>query len=494
MTFKHTLAFLMALSVTSATAEELPQAGNAWFKAAQDTLAETLKQQPNTGTAKNVIILISDGNGVGSNYATRLYSGQLEGGYGDDYVQPFETFPNLALVKTYNVNAQTPDSAGTGTAIMTGIKTNSGVLGVNENVRRGDCTTIVGNEVATLNEVMTDMGKATGVVSTARLTHATPASGYAHTVDRRFEYKLPEGCTQQADIATQLIDAMEAGTIDIALGGGRRNFIGKDITDEEGRKGKRAKGENLIARAERLGVQYVWDDKGMALAKTDGTPVLGLFERSHMMYETERTGEPSLAEMTAFAIKALSAKGGDQGFFLQVEAGRVDHASHASNAARMVADGKAFADAVAMADALTDDGDTLIVVTADHEHAVAFNGYCGRGTNILGLCMEIDDAGVEHTGEPALAKDGKPYTVIGYLNGPGSILRKDRNWTGGRPDLTQEEALDIDNVQQALIPRSSETHSGEDVAVYAKGPWAHLLEGTLEQNVIFHVMYHAATQ
>ena len=148
-----------------------------------------------------------------------------------------------------------------------------------------------------------------------------------------------------------------------------------------------------------------------------------------------------------------------------------------------------------MADEMTDDADTLIIVTADHEHAISFNGYCGRGSNILGLCMGIDGSGVGHNGEPELASDGKPYTVAGYLNGPGSVLieQPDGSYFGTRPNVTEANATDLDYPQQALVPKSSETHAGEDVAVYAKGPWAHLLDGTIEQNVIFHVMHHAAT-
>lgn len=482
---------LAAASVVSAA--ELPQADNAWFTAAQDELKSQLAKQPNTNTAKNVIILIADGNGVGTNYMTRLFHGQQNGNMGDENVLPQETFPNLALVKTYNVNAQTPDSAGTGTAMMSGVKTKAGVVGVNENVNRGDCATIDGNSVATLNEIMSEMGKATGAISTARITHATPASAYAHSADRNFEASVPEGCTQQKDIASQLLDAMKDGTIDVAMGGGRRNFIGKDITDDEGKSGRRAEGENLIDMATGMGAQYVWDQAGFDALDVNGGPILGLFESSHMKYEADRENEPSLAEMTKKAIEALQAKGGDNGFFLQVEAGRVDHANHGGNAARVVRDGVAFAEAVAMADQLTNDEDTLIVVTADHEHAIAFNGYCGRGSDILGLCMGIDGNGVKHTGEPELAKDGKPYTIVGYLNGAGTVLREDMNWVGLRPELTQEEAVDLDYTQQALVPRSSESHSGEDVAVYAKGPWAHLFDGTIEQNVIFHVMHHAAT-
>ncbi|MBT8476092.1 MAG: alkaline phosphatase [Alphaproteobacteria bacterium] len=476
------------MAATGVNAQDLPQAENDWFAAGQARLQEELAKSVNTDRALNVILMISDGNGVGTNYASRVFAGQEEGGFGDEYVQPHEAFPNLALVKTYNVNAQTPDSAGTGTAMMAGIKTKAGIIGVNENVVRGDCSTLPGNTVTSINEIMTEMGKETGIVSTARITHATPASAYAKTVDRNFEASVPEGCDTQKDIATQLIDAMEAGVIDVAMGGCMRNFHADD-------GGRREDGVNLIERAEGLGAHFAMDQASFEAAPLDGTPILGLFENSHMMYEADRADEPSLAEMTGAAIAALQAKAGDNGFFLQVEAGRVDHANHAGNLARVVRDQKAFADAVAMADEMTDDADTLIVVTADHEHALAFNGYCGRGSNILGLCMGIDGAGVAHTGEAELASDGKPFTVAGYLNGAGSVLieQPDGSYFGTRPNLTEEEATDIDYPQQALVPKSSETHSGEDVAVYAKGPWAHLLDGTIEQNVIFHVMHHAAT-
>ena len=486
---KKLTASLLALSTAStAFAQDLPQAGNDWFTAGQAAIEAAMANEDNTGTALNVIILISDGNGVGTNYASRLWAGQQGGGFGDDYSQPHEAFPNLALVKTYNVNAQTPDSAGTGTAMMSGIKTKAGIIGVNEAVVRGDCSTIEGNTVATMNEIMTGMGKATGIVSTARITHATPASAYSHSVDRNYEASVPEGCTQQQDIATQLYDAMMAGTIDVAMGGGARNF-------HQNEGGRREDGMDLIAMAQEGGVQFASDQASFDGLALDGTPILGLFEASHMMYEADRADEPSLAEMTGAAIQALQAAGGENGFFLQVEAGRVDHANHGGNLARVVRDQKAFADAVAIADELTDDANTLIVVTADHEHAIAFNGYCGRGSDVLGLCMGIDGAGVAHTGEPELASDGLPYTVSGYLNGAGSVLieQEDGSYAGSRPELTQEDATDLDYLQQALIPKSSETHSGEDVAVYAKGPWAHLFDGTIEQNVIFHVMHHAAT-
>ena len=483
------------LAGTTAMAQDIAQADNEWFTAAQERVQAELAKTQNTNTAKNVILMISDGNGVGSNYVTRLFMGQQEGGLGDDYVIHFEDYPNLALVKTYNVNSQTPDSAGTGTAMMAGVKTNIGIIGVNSNVVRGDCSTLPGNTVTAISEVGDAMGKSVGAISTARITHATPASMYAKTVDRNFEASVPEGCDTQTDIASQLIEAMRSGLIDIAMGGGRRNFYGEDMETEEGGRGRRAAGENLVQVAtEELGAHYAWNMETFEAAPLDGeTPILGLFENSHMQYEADRGDEPSLAEMTAAAIEHLSQN--ENGFVLMVEAGRVDHANHATNAARMVRDGAAFAEAVAMADEMTNDEDTLIVVTADHEHAIAMNGYCGRGSPVLGLCMQADNAGVEHTGEPILANDGKPYTVIGYLNGASSVLLEQPGgeYFGSRPNVTNEQAQDIDYVQQALIPLSSETHSGEDVAVYAKGPFAHLYDGTIEQNVVFHVMHHAMT-
>ncbi|MCK7612818.1 alkaline phosphatase [Roseibium sediminicola] len=492
---KTIISSTLALALTGSVAfaqDALPQQDNDWFTAAQAQLEAKAAVQPNTNKAKNVIILIADGNGVGTNYATRLFDGQQNGNYGDEHVLHHETFPHLALAKTYNVNAQTPDSAGTGTAMHSGVKTKAGVIGVDETLNRGDCSQVEGATVANAAEIYTAMGKAVGVISTARLTHATPASAYAHSADRNFEdnSKLPEGC-QVPDIATQMIEAVKAGRVDVALGGGRRHFIPTDVTDEEGKGGKRTDGKNLIEEAKAAGVQYVFDDASFEAAKLDGTPLVGLFESSHMKYEADRTGEPSLAEMTEAAIKAL--QNNEQGFFLTVEAGRVDHANHDGNLARVVRDGVAFAEAVAKADELTNDEDTLIIVTADHEHAIAFQGYAGRGSDILGLSMKINPAGIEALDEPNTAADNKPYTTVGYLNGSGSILTEDQDWTGTRPALTQEEATDLDYVQQALIPMSSETHSGEDVAIYAKGPFAHLLNGTVEQNFVFHVMHHAAT-
>ena len=487
-------ATAIGLLLATAAAAQVPiaQQESPWFTDAQARIAELEAVQPNTSRAKNVILFIADGNGVGTNYATRLWVGQQAGGSGEDHVLPQEAFPNLALVKTYTTNGQTPDSAPTASAMNTGIKSRNGTINNDDAGGYDNCEAAATAGLTTFAEIVSDMGKSVGVVSTARITHATPAAVYAKTANRDWEdnTKLPEGCAQK-DIAAQLADAATAGTVDFVMGGGRQHFLPAGVSDDEGAEGRRTDDRNLIDEITGAGWQYVWNDETAAAA--DPTqPVLGLFEASHMLYEEDRTGEPSLAEMTEMAINNLSNNA--DGYYLEVESGRVDHANHDGNGHRAVTDGAAFAEAIEKALSMVDLSETLVIVTADHEHGISFNGYCGLGTPITGLCYQVDDNGHAHTDEPNTALDGKPYTVIGYLNGTGSILHQEEggnDYTGSRPDLTQEEATDIDYIQQALIPMTSETHSGEDVAVMAAGPWAHLFRGVIEQNVIFHVMHKA---
>lgn len=489
------LSLAALLAASAATAQvTISQQDSKWFTDAQARIAELEAVQPNTGRAKNVILFVADGNGVGTNYATRLWVGQQAGGTGDDHVLPQEKFPNLALVKTYTTNGQTPDSAPTASAMNTGIKSRNGTINIDDAGDYDSCDAAAKAGLTTFAEIVSDMGKSVGIVSTARITHATPAAVYAKTANRDWEdnTKLPENCAQK-DIAAQMVDAVDAGILDFVMGGGRQHFLPNGVTDDEGAEGRRTDDRNLIDEIVAKGWQYVWNDETAAAADLS-KPVLGLFEASHMQYEDDRAGEPTLAQMTEMAITNLSNN--PEGYFLEVEAGRVDHANHDGNLHRVVTDGAAFAEAIAKAVEMVNPEDTLIIVTADHEHAIAFNGYCGRGTPVTGLCYEVDDNGHTHTGQPSQGLDGKPYTVAGYLNGPGSILHQEdgaNDYTGSRPELTQEQATDVDYLQQALIPMTSESHSGEDVAVMATGPWAHLFRGVIEQNMIFHVMHKAVT-
>jgi alkaline phosphatase len=196
--------------------------------------------------------------------------------------------------------------------------------------------------VKTILEQAEHRGMSTGVVTTARITHATPAVNYAHISNRDWEdnSSLPPGATVK-DIARQLIEFPYGNGLEVALGGGRSYFLPNSVYDLEytTQRGRRTDGRDLTADwlANYSNSAYVWN-KAQFDAVNAGTTnhLLGLFERSHMRYEADRSldvaGEPSLAEMTAKAIQVL--KKNPRGFYLMVESGRIDHGHHAGNAHR----------------------------------------------------------------------------------------------------------------------------------------------------------------
>ena len=155
---------------------------NAWFQAAATRVSNPEAPVLTRGAAKNVILFVGDGMGISTVTAARILEGQLKGKLGEEHNLSFDLFPFSGLAKTYNTDAQTPDSAGTMTAMMSGVKTDAGVIGVSEAIERGDCGTVAGNELVTALELAEIAGKSTGILSTARITHATPAATYAKIV------------------------------------------------------------------------------------------------------------------------------------------------------------------------------------------------------------------------------------------------------------------------------------------------------------------------
>jgi alkaline phosphatase len=509
--------------VTSfASAEETPKS---WYKdgAERVKINQIIAKQARYNTrkrAKNIILFVGDGMGISTVTAARIYDGQKKGMSGEENILSFEHFPHLALSKTYNTNQQTPDSAGTMTAMMSGVKTDAGLIGVNQYVVRGDCDTVKGNEAITALEMAEVIGMSTGVVSTARITHATPAATYAHSMDRNFEddrdasqFPNPGDCK---DIASQLIDFPErfekkypwVDGLEVALGGGRRSFIERvDGADpEDGGQGERLDGRNLTAEweANYNNAKYVWNkDQFDAIDADNVDHLLGLFDMSHMEYHLDRDsdsgGEPSLTQMTEKAIDILDNN--RKGFFLQVESGRIDHAHHATNPKRALEDAVEFANAVQKAYEITDPRDTLIIVTADHSHVFTLAGYPTRGNPILGKVSGNNNSG-EPTGELSVDANGLPYTTVGYGNGHGFYELPGANTADaiygqpvnsqGRADLSSVDTENEGFHSETLVPTSAETHAAEDVAIYASGAGASMVNGVVEQNVIFHVMNKAA--
>lgn len=462
----------------------LPQANDSYYKQAQSELEAIIARQPNTNKAKNIILFVGDGMSVPTITAARILDGQKKGVDGESNKLAFEQFPYAALSKTYTVDSQVADSAPTATAMVSGVKSVNGTLGVTQAIKYKDCSTVKGSEVTTIFEQAERAGLSTGIVSTARITHATPAATYAKTANRDIENDSQikeandQGCK---DIAAQLIDWPAGNGFEVILGGGRSNFMLDSQADPEAadKMGARKDGRDLVKewQAKYNDGAYVWNKaefEAIDPAKTGH--LFGLFERSHMQFEADRVakdkgGEPSLAEMATKAIDVLDNN--NDGYVLLVEAGRIDHGHHAGNASRALQDTIALSDAVKATLEKVNPEETLVIVTADHSHVFGIAGYPNRNNPILGVAGTADDK--------------KPYTTLGYLNGPGAVKEGE-----ARQDVTNVDTQDVDYLQQALVPLGeSETHAGDDVAILGQGPWAHLFQGIVEQNMIYHVMAKA---
>jgi alkaline phosphatase len=489
--------FISTIAQTAQFPTKRNETPETWQRDGWNAIEQAKKTKVRKGKAKNVILFVGDGMGVSTLTASRILEGQLRGESGEENLLSFEQFPFSALSRTYSVNQQTSDSAPTMSAIMTGIKTDEAIISVNQNVVAGDYQTVKGNETTSLLEMAEMKGLSTGVVTTARLTHATPAACYAHSPMRDWEADSDIFARSKEahnarfpDIARQLIEFPHGDGLEVAMGGGRTKFLPKEEADPEysDRNGERLDGRNLPKEwlAKYKNSSYVFDKKGFDAIDTKKTKhLLGLFERSHLQFEYDRkndkAGEPSLSEMTAKAIDILANN--KKGFFLMVEAGRIDHAHHDGNAFRALTDTIELSNAVRTATQKINLDETLIIVTADHSHTFTMGGYPIRGNNILGLTQEVDGKGMLEE-KPAQDSNKKPYTTLGYANGTG--------YRGGeRPNLTQEQVTNPNFKQEATVPLLSETHGGEDVAIFATGVNAHLIRGSMEQNWIFYVMADA---
>ncbi|BCS48330.1 alkaline phosphatase [Aeromonas jandaei] len=437
------------------------------------------ENKPGSG-ARNVIFFLGDGMGLNTLTATRIY------GVGEEGSLTIDTLPETAFIKTFSHDSQVTDSAPSMSAYMTGVKSNNGVISMDSDAtQESNCSKSAGKPATTLLELAKAAGRGTGVVTTTRVTHATPAATYAHLCNRDLE----------ADIAAQLVpggagyNSALKGGVDVVLGGGSSFFLPKAD------KGKREDGRNLINEMKAKGYQFAGNLDELNKAEAD-KPLLGLFGASHMKYDLDRpASEPSLAQMTLAAIKQLKEK--KQGYFLMVEGGRIDHALHDTNAKRALQDILAFDNAIkATLDEVkkTDPElkNTLIVVTADHDHTLVLNGYAKRtgkttadNPGVLGLVKNYE------TGEPSKDADGMPYTIIGFGNGynrvdgPRSSVAPLDDATVSANDYHQEVVVKVGEI-------GNETHGGTDVFLGAIGRGADSFHGSLDNTAVFGKVKAAA--
>jgi len=279
------------------------------------------------------ILLIGDGMGKGQLAASAYYrSGTPDG------LHIFD-LPHHGELATASSSGIT-DSAASGTALATGVPTFNGRVGIDRD----------GNEVRSLVELAHEHGWAAGVVTTTEITHATPAAFTAHVSSR---YEALAIADQQA-LQTRA---------EVMLGGGASYYLPagpSSMRDDDG----------LLAPLQVVGYQVATTSEELASADpARGGRLIGLFADHHMTYTLDRTPDstqPTLAEMTRAALAFLEQS--PTGFFLMVEGGRIDHASHSNDLERAVGETIAFDEAVqSVVDWAGDREDVTILVTADHE-------------------------------------------------------------------------------------------------------------------------------
>ncbi|XP_002020239.2 alkaline phosphatase [Drosophila persimilis] len=460
-----------------------------WQGLAHQTLDQQLesKLRLNTQLAKNVMLFLGDGMSIPTLTAGRVYLG------GEEKQFSFEQFPYVGLSKTYCANMQVADSACTATAYLGGVKANYGTVGVSAAVQVKDCLAQAqpAHHVASIAAWAQQQGMATGLITTTSVTHASPAGIYAHTANRNWENDAeviadngdPSLCP---DIAAQLVNSPIGQKLNVILGGGRQNFLPKTVRDVSGAPGRRLDGRNLIEEWQRQhtnSAHYVQTRRELLGLSNHTSRVLGLFAPYHMPYHLDADAEehPTLEEMVQVAMDILERQSAGRGYFLFVEGGRIDHGHHDTLALRAIDETAEFDKSVRWARTHSSTDDTLIVVTSDHSHTMSLAGYSSRKNDIFGI----------NNGQ--LAADDLPYATLSYANGPGynsNYLRE-----GGAVKRKNLRAINMKNKDfmfPSTVPLESETHGGDDVAVFASGPYAQLFTGVFEQHFIPHAMGYAS--
>lgn len=415
---------------------------------------------------KYVFYFIGDGLGASQRQFAEFFLQEKTSNPGQKLLM--NTFDVAGMNTTYAANTLITDSAAAGTALASGVKTNKGVIGMNPR----------GVAVKTLTECAEDEGLATGLITTTRLTHATPAAFAAHNITRNNENEIA-------------VDFLKSG-VDFFAGGGVRHFLPKGTMQKNADaignniKSKRKDNRNLVKEFGNRGYKTFVGMKGAkAFNKTDFSSiskVFAAFTYTHMPYEIERINQyhnvPSLASMTRAAIEVLSKD--NDGFFLMIEGGRIDHAAHANDPTGVIYDTIAFDKAVKEAYSFlkAHKDETLIVVVGDHE-----TGGMGLGMDSKGY--KLDMASLMKT--RISVEDTLSYGSGQYKGNRSKYLRLLKNQFG-LSNLNQQESKKLN---QAM----SDADSGKTMGYYKVNPAsltaAHILSS--RANIHWTTTIHTAT-
>ena len=393
--------------------------------AAQLTGEETRRAGQNGGRARNIIFMVSDGMNHGALSLAQHYLGR-NGGQDTHWTKLYRNHPVVrCLAETYSANSLVTDSAAAASAWGGGHRVDNGRLNITPD----------GVPKAPLQTKLKQAKILTGLVSTATITHATPA-GFAVTVDSR---------GKEEEIAQQYA----AHRVDVMLGGGRK-FFNDDLKSAMAKEGY----EILQSKA----------DLEAATAAT-ARPVLGVFAEGYLPYAIDRAADeslqkkiPLLSDMARFAVDRLSALPND-GWFLMVEGARIDHCGHANDAAGSIHEQLAFDQAVgAMVEYVSGRNDTLLIVTTDHGcGGLQLNGGAGKAGQPMapGIYGGTNEA-FDHLRQFKMSLEGMA-TRAGGLSGPP--LRDFLKEHSGL-ELNDDEIKAVQGLKSHDLARVFATHHG----------------------------------
>jgi alkaline phosphatase len=412
---------------------------------------------PYAWAEKNVIVMIPDGCSISIQTLARWYKGKalaLDGIL-------------VGAVRTYAANSVITDSAAAVTAFATGHKSTCGFLSVGP--RTKDLLTGFKptadpyKPLATVLEGARLKGKATGLVATSRVSHATPAGYACHIHDR--------------DLDNEIMEQMVYQEVDVVFGGGKQHLLPTN------QGGKRKDGENLLQVLRERGYQFVETQAEMAALA--GGKAWGLFASDHMAADIDRAEfaptQPSLADMAAKAIELLCED--REGFFLLVEGSQVDWAGHANDPIHMLTDFLAFDRAVEIALNFAEaDGDTLVIAFPDHNTGGLS---IGHGSTSVDYTKTTVEALVAPLMRMRITADGLSKKIGGDL-AEKNIREKIREWWGinaasedaeevlylhKKKGLSLKYALgEVVSRKHTVLGWTTHGHSGEDVPLWAYGP------------------------
>jgi alkaline phosphatase len=405
---------------------------------------------------KNIIIMIGDGMGPEQVEAGRLLAG------GDLVMDQMD--PNPGSVNTLNVYGEITDSAASATAYATGFKTANG----NVSMAEDDVTVLPTNM-----EAAQDKGMATGILSSVYLCDATPGVWLAHAPRRSCSAIIP----QQIDACPDV-------------------FLGPGETIAYKTRGKSKKGVDYVAQmADNCGHEIVDNARQLAKAKAPNDRLLGIWGGYTLMYDIDRQNDPginvpTLAEMTAKAIEVLSRD--PDGFFLVVEGGAIDWMAHNKDIAGTGRDVVALDDAVAVAyDFAMADGETLLIVTADHE-----TGGLEVGDSPNVEFIESITASTDFMYGLILRGEMSAEDVLATYAGVTDLTQAEKDAIDAYGEMAISDALSARANVMWILPDGSVSvapdegnHTVREVPVWAFGPGSGPLEGDIDNTDIGNLLF-----